>query len=398
MVSRFAIRGRAVIESSDAAPQVTAFIAPDDREKVHIAESLHLDEYDLASALDPDDVARLEAIEDRVFILWKIPERAQVAEAIELGVQQVAFVLDGNHLAIVIASGELPFAWREFRNVDDARDILLGFLLHTVRHYVGHLRVIKQLSTELEKKITVSMENRHLLQMFALGESLVYYLDAIEGNGAVLTKLRAAATQFGLTTRQQQLLDDIVLENQQAARQANIYSSVLSGLMDARGTIVNNNMNVLLKNLTLINIVFLPLNLIASIGGMSEWSMMTRGLDWRISYGLFTAGMVVFGWVTWVAVIRLFGATDRRARFVATFDTGSSQGSAPRWQRRSLRSSAAIPQKSAYCLCGRRVNTGSLSLDTEENQAGKIDRFATVPEKRTRYSPKKNQCVCCQAS
>ena len=66
MVSRFAIRGRAVIESGEAAPQVTAFIAPDDREKVYIAESLHLDEYDLASALDPDDVARLEAIEDRV--------------------------------------------------------------------------------------------------------------------------------------------------------------------------------------------------------------------------------------------------------------------------------------------------------------------------------------------
>ena len=110
-----------------------------------------------------------------------------MAEAIELGVQQVAFVLDGNHLAIVIGSGELPFASREFRNVDDTRDVLLGFLLHTVRHYVSHLRVIKQLSTELEKKITVSMENRHLLQMFALGESLVYYLDAIEGNGAVLT-------------------------------------------------------------------------------------------------------------------------------------------------------------------------------------------------------------------
>ena len=72
----------------------------------------------------------------------------------------------------------------------------------------------------------------------------------------MLAKLRALAPQLGLSPQQQQLLDDIVLENQQAARQANIYSSVLSGLMDARGTIVNNNMNVLLKNLTLINIVF----------------------------------------------------------------------------------------------------------------------------------------------
>jgi magnesium transporter len=58
-------------------------------------------------------------------------------------------------------------------------------------------------------------------------------------------------------------------------------------------------MNVLLKNLTLINVVFLPLNLLASIGGMSEFSMMTTGIDWKLSYSLFMLAMVVLGWVTW---------------------------------------------------------------------------------------------------
>jgi magnesium transporter len=43
-----------------------------------------------------------------------------------------------------------------------------------------------------------------------------------------------------------------------------------------------------------------PLNLIASIGGMSEWSMMTVRLDWRLSYGLFCLGMVLLGWGMWV--------------------------------------------------------------------------------------------------
>jgi magnesium transporter len=158
------------------------------------------------------------------------------------------------------------------------------------------------------------MENRHLLQMFALSESLVYYVDGIEGNGAVLAKLHSIATELGLDARQRQLLEDIVLENGQAARQANIYSSVLSGLMDARGTIVNNNMNVLLKNLTLINTVLLPLNLIASIGGMSEWSMMTKGLDWRVSYGLFTLGMAVLGLLMWIIVTRFIDKAGERRR------------------------------------------------------------------------------------
>jgi len=308
MVSRYVIDGKAITEAGDRPAQVLAYLAPDEREKASMAEALHLDEYDLASAFDPDEVARLEVTGERAYILWKAPQRAVVAEAIELGVNSVALVLNGQQLAFVMSTGELPIGAREFRNAEDTRDLLLGFLLQSVRHYVGHLRVMKQLSAELETKITVSMENRHLLQMFALGESLVYYLDAIEANGAVLIKLRTLAGVLGLSTRQQQLLDDVILENQQAARQANVYSSVLSGLMDARGTIVNNNMGVLLKNLTLINVVFLPLNLIASIGGMSEYSMMTRALDWRIAYLLFGVGMVLFGWVTWMVVTRIVGA------------------------------------------------------------------------------------------
>ena len=305
MLSRLVIRDNAITEATSEPAQIIAFVGSGEVEKRQIAEMLHLDEYDLASAFDPDEVARLEVAQERAFILWKAPERVQIAEAIELGVSPVAFVLTSDQIGIVLGSGELPFSAREFRHVEDVRDVLLGFLLHTVRHYVGHLRAIKQISTDLEAKITISMENRHLLQMFALGESLVYYLDGIEGNGAVLAKLRSLSAQIGFTARQQQLLDDIVLENQQAARQANIYSSVLSGLMDARASIVNNNMNVLLKNLALINSVFLPLNLVASIGGMSEWSMMTQGMDWRLSYALFIAGMAIFGWLTWFIVTRL---------------------------------------------------------------------------------------------
>jgi magnesium transporter len=74
--------------------------------------------------------------------------------------------------------------------------------------------------------------------------------------------------------------------------------------MDARGNIVNNNMNVLLRNLTMINVVFLPLGVLASMGGMSEFTMMIQeyGIDWRIGYPLFTAAMVGMGAALWVAV------------------------------------------------------------------------------------------------
>jgi magnesium transporter len=279
MYTRFQITADGIREATESEAQLLVYSTPDSKERADILSTLHIDSYDLDSALDSDEVPRLEFTDKLAFMIWKTPRPAQVIESIQLGVSSIGLVLMPSQLAFVMSEGEIEFTDREFRNVLFPTDVLLSTLLRTVRQYVGHLRIIRQISAELEKKITVSMENRYLIQMFALSESLVYYTDAIEGNGAVLEKLRNARSRVHLSDSQLQLLDDIILENRQASRQANIYSSVLSGLMDARGTIVNNNMNVLLKNLTLINIVFLPLNLIASIGGMSEWSMMTHDLD-----------------------------------------------------------------------------------------------------------------------
>lgn len=305
-------------ESAEREANLLVFEAPNDREKAFVMENLDLDAYDVDSALDSEEAARLEASADHVFMIWKTPRKTEVGDQLQLGVSSVGFVIGEKRLAIIMNEGRMSFSAREFRGANTPADVLLGSLLQTVRHYVGHLRVIRQLSSELEQKITTSMENRYLLQMFALSESLIYYVDAIEANGAVLDRLRHMAGRLALSEGQIELLDDIVLENRQSSRQAHIYSSVLSGLMDARGTIVNNNMNVLLKNLTLISVVFLPLNLIASIGGMSEWSMMTSGLDWRVSYALFSFGMVIFGWITWILVVRLIekrvGSFGRRRR------------------------------------------------------------------------------------
>ncbi len=102
-----------------------------------------------------------------------------------------------------------------------------------------------------------------------------------------------------------EFIEDLSIENNQCYKQAEIYSTVLGGLMDARGNLVNNNMNILLKRLTVINVIFLPLNLIASIGGMSEFSMMTSGMPWHLSYSLFGLGMLGIGWFTAIVLNKL---------------------------------------------------------------------------------------------
>ena len=69
-------------------------------------------------------------------------------------------------------------------------------------------------------------------------------------------------------------------------------------LMDATVGFININQNKVIKRLTVLSVVFMPLNVIAGIGGMSEFSMMTQGIPWPISYAAFTVGMVFVAWIT----------------------------------------------------------------------------------------------------
>ena len=73
-------------------------------------------------------------------------------------------------------------------------------------------------------------------------------------------------------------------------------------LMDAVVGFININQNQRVNKLTKLSIIFMPINVLAGIGGMSEFSMMTQGIPWQISYGAFVVGMGVIGWLTYVAL------------------------------------------------------------------------------------------------
>jgi magnesium transporter len=191
------------------------------------------------------------------------------------------------------------FEGKQFLKVKTFSDILIKILYGTISHFLEHLKVINMISEEIEQKINTSMSNKYLINMFTLEKSLVYYLDGIHSNTKVIDKLKINANKIGFNAENIEMLEDIIIESQQCQKQAEIYLNILTGLMDARGSIVNNNLSVLIKRLTIINIIFMPLNLLASIGGMSEYSMMTHGINWKISYSLFPVGLVMIGIMTY---------------------------------------------------------------------------------------------------
>ncbi len=71
-------------------------------------------------------------------------------------------------------------------------------------------------------------------------------------------------------------------------------------LMAAIVGFVNVNQNRVIYRLTILSVIFMPLNVVAGIGGMSEFSMMTKDIPWPISYAIFTFGLFLIAWITFV--------------------------------------------------------------------------------------------------
>jgi magnesium transporter len=171
---------------------------------------------------------------------------------------------------IIVTGDEAPlFEGRLFMKVQSIQDIVLKLINRSIFHFLEHLKAMNMLAGSIEQLINTSMENKYLLNLFTLEKSLVYYLNATNSNGVLIERLKNNATKIGLTPENIEILDDLTIENSQCREQANIYSQVLASLMDARATIVANNLNIRIKMLTILTIAIMLPTLVVSYFSMN---------------------------------------------------------------------------------------------------------------------------------
>jgi len=94
-------------------------------------------------------------------------------------------------------------------------------------------------------------------------------LNAINSNGFVLERLKVLGEKIGFSQKNRELLDDIIIENNQCYRQSEINSNILASLMDARVSIVSNNLNILMKTLNVVTVGIMVPTLLVSIFSMN---------------------------------------------------------------------------------------------------------------------------------
>ncbi len=260
--------GKIIPCESDQAP-VYVFTHPDEAERRLLVDTYALDEHTLQSALDPDEVARLELEPGHAAVIFKRPKNYSGLDNLVFRVLSAGLFLFKDRLIVVLAEDAPLFDTRAFLKSRAPADVMLRIIYRTTFHFIEHLRVITMVSDSLEKKIDSSMENRFLLQLFALEKSLVYYLSAISANSNVIDRLRNSAAKIGFTAEQLEFLEDLAIENQQCYKQAEIYSNILAALIAARVSIVNNNLSALMKTLNIITISIMVPTFVVSAFSMN---------------------------------------------------------------------------------------------------------------------------------
>jgi magnesium transporter len=240
----------------------------------------------------------------------------------------VAFILTGGTL-FSIRNEELPvFRLQRLRAraqsgyVSEAKDVLLDLYAADVEYSASALEdVYSELEAVGRQVYGTDMtdeESAKILAAIAEEEDL---------NGRIRRNVRDTRRALSFLMRGKFLSDaqhgdvrEILRDIESLDGHTAFLFNKINFLMDAIVGFVNINQNKVIKQLTIISIIFMPLNLLAGIGGMSEYSMMTHFIPWPVSYALFTAGMVLVGWITLVC-LRYFGNSKPKRPSVAARKT-----------------------------------------------------------------------------
>jgi magnesium transporter len=269
VLKKYKICDEKLVESDADTSPILVYIDPDENEKKYLVHDFLIDENTLNSALDPNELSLLEFEPNHTAIIFKRPKNYSDKDQLLFKTTTVGAFFFSDKLILVIPENVVLFDGKVFTKVNSLTEVMLKLIYRSIRHFTEHLKVINMISDEIERKINRAMENKHLINLFTLEKSLVYYVDAISSNGGVLEKLKNYSSKLGFNQEQIELLDDIIIENNQCNRQAQIYSDILASLMDARASIVSNNLNILIKILNLITITLMVPTLVVSIFSMN---------------------------------------------------------------------------------------------------------------------------------
>ncbi|HHB5289242.1 TPA: magnesium transporter CorA family protein [Staphylococcus aureus] len=248
-------------------------VEPDREEIENLMEQYNIPEDFIRDPLDSEESSRIEYDEDTGYslIIIDLPIVNSTNRSVLSFVTIPLAIIIGNGIIVTVCDAE-----NEFLENLPKRDINLKFhsrfaleILTTIAdHYNRNLRLLNKSRIRIEKELKNNITNKQLFKLMEVEKSLVYFLAALKGNDTIIKKLfrLPAIKRF---EEDEELLEDLIIENNQAIETTELHQRILESITTSYASLLSNDMNTIMKTLTLFTVLLTLPTLVFSFFGMN---------------------------------------------------------------------------------------------------------------------------------
>ena len=306
---------RAFYKNNDGLTQVETWTpncwinveCPTKSEKKYLLDELQIPEAFYNDIEDIDERPRIEIENGWTLIILRIPVKSQ---DIKLPFQTIPVgIVFKEEICVTVSFQQtemltdfVAYTKRKRINIKDNFDLVLKLLLSSSVWYLKYLKQVNQKIKLAENNLEKSIKNEELQALLQIEKCLVFFMTSLKGNDILLQRIRNIKSQR--EHFDPELLEDVEIELRQAQETTNIYSDILTGTMDAYASVISNNMNTIMKQMTSISIILMIPTLIASLYGMNVPNNLENnpygiGIVISISFLLSLFGVFLFKRKRW---------------------------------------------------------------------------------------------------
>ena len=245
---------------------------PTDEDRQYLEKEYKIPDYFLTDISDADERARYEYDDGWMLIILRIPYVKEIRSRTPYTTVPLG-IIHKRDITITVCYYETNMmidfvSYQQKRGVGftDYVDMTFRIFLSSAVWYLKRLKQINSLIEKAKRNLDKEINNESLIGLSRLQDSLTYFATSIRGNENLLAKLKF---KLQIDELDADMIEDVNIEMSQARETTNIYSDILESTMDTYSSIINNNMNNVMRTLTSVSILMMFPTLIASLFGMN---------------------------------------------------------------------------------------------------------------------------------
>ena len=270
--------------------QVTCPTEDDQRE---LEEKFNIPDYFMSDISDTDERARYEYDDGWMLVILRIPYVKEIRSRTPYTTVPLG-IIHKRDVTITVCYYETNMmidfvSYQQKRNegFTDHVDMIFRLFLSSAVWYLKRLKQISMLIDKAKRNLDREVNNESLIGLSRLQDSLTYFQTSIRGNENLMQKLKF---KLQIDELDADLIEDVNIEMSQARETTSIYSDILESTMDTYSSIINNNMNTVMRTLTSVTIIMMIPTLVTSMFGMN----LVNGMEEK-PWGFFFAMVVSVG-------------------------------------------------------------------------------------------------------